>query len=133
MINVSELIGDPDFCQPNGISITRSISEYVNHKLKYTEKNIKLTGIITIADENEDSLLSEADMNKERIHIFTYDRLKTTGYDKVNGGQYKSDIIHFEGNDYIVRYCLNDSQYGFCRSTAVKIDPSSMWGDIIGR
>ena len=62
MINVSELIGDTDFCQPNGISITRSISEYENHKLKYTEKNIKLTGIITIADENEDSLLYEADM-----------------------------------------------------------------------
>ena len=27
MINVSELINDHDFCQPNGISITKSIND----------------------------------------------------------------------------------------------------------
>lgn len=126
MINVSELINDPDFCQPNGISITRTIASIVNHKVTEDSFHVKLTGIITIADENEDSMLSEADLNSERIHIFTYDRLKTVGIDKEDGKEYNSDIVHFNGNDYIVRYCLDDAQYGFCRSTAVKLRPDKM-------
>lgn len=121
MINISELITDTDFCQPKGISITRSTVEVVNFKEVETPIEIKVQGIITVADENEDSLLSEADMNTERIHVFTHKRLKTVGIDKLDGKQYTSDIVHFNGNDYIVRYCLDDAQYGFCRSTAVKL------------
>lgn len=126
MINISELINDPDFCQPNGISVTRTTTSIVNHRVSEETTDIKLTGIITIADENEDSMLSEADLNSERIHIFTYNRLKTVGIDKLDGKEYGADIVHFNGNDYIVRYCLDDAQYGFCRSTAVKLRPDKM-------
>lgn len=121
MIDVSELITDPDFCQPGGIKITRSVVEVVNHRQVEVPTDIKVEGIITIDNENEDSLLSEADLNSERIHLFTFDRLKTVGEDKFDGKTYAADIVHFEGVDYIVRYCLNDAQYGFCRSTAVKL------------
>ena len=126
MINISELINDQDFCQPNGISVTRTTTSIVNHRVSEKTTDIKLTGIITIADENEDSMLSEADLNSERIHIFTYNRLKTVGIDKLDGKEYGADIVHFNGNDYIVRYCLDDAQYGFCRSTAVKLRPDKM-------
>ena len=126
MINISELINDPDFCQPNGISVTRTTTSIVNHRVSEETVDIKLTGIITIADENEDSMLSEVDLNSERIHIFTYNRLKTVGIDKLDGKEYGADIVHFNGNDYIVRYCLDDAQYGFCRSTAVKLRPDKM-------
>lgn len=126
MINVSELIGDPDFAQPNGVKVTRSTVEVVNHQQVKTSKEIKLTGIITISDENTDELLDEADMNKEKIHIFTYNRLKTVGVDKVDGKNYAADIVHFNGADYIVRFCLDDAQYGFCRSTAVKLEQDVM-------
>lgn len=126
MINISELIGDHDFCQPNGISITRTTTKIVNHRIVEDKFPVNLTGIITIADENEDSLLSEADLNSERIHVFTYDRLKTVGIDKTDGIEYAADIVHFNGNDYIVRYCLDDAQYGFCRSTAVKLRADTM-------
>ena len=123
MINVSELIGDPDFAQPNGVKVT---VEVVNHQQVKTSKEIKLTGIITISDENTDEPLDEADMNKEKIHIFTYNRLKTVGIDKVDGKNYAADIVHFNGADYIVRFCLDDAQYGFCRSTAVKLEQDVM-------
>lgn len=121
MINISELITDPDFCQLNGISITRSTVELVDFKEVEIPTEIKVQGIITIDSENEDSLLSEADLNSERIHIFTHQRLKTVGVDKLDEKAYSSDIVHFNGADYIVRYCLDDAQYGFCRSTAVKL------------
>ena len=126
MINVFELIGDPDFAQPNGVKVTRSTVEVVNHQQVKTSKEIKLTGIITISDENIDEPLDEADMNKEKIHIFTYNRLKTVGVDKVDGKNYAADIVHFNGADYIVRFCLDDAQYGFCRSTAVKLEQDVM-------
>ena len=121
MINISELITDPDFCQPSGIKITRSITSVVNHKEESVPTEITVQGIITIDSENEDSLLSEADLNSERIHVFTHQRLKTVGLDKLNGKTYSADIVHFNGADYIVRYCMDDAQYGFCRSTAVKL------------
>lgn len=121
MINIAELINDPEFCQPKGISIVRTTIETVNHRVKETPVSMKLTGIITIDSENEDAMLSEADLNSERIHVFTYKRLKTVGIDREDGKEYAADIVKFNGADYIVRYCLNDAQYGFCRSTAVKI------------
>lgn len=126
MINIAELITDPDFCQNSGISITRSTVEFVDFKEVPTQRKIKLQGIITVDSENEDSLLSEADLNSERIHIFTFKRLKTVGIDKIDGKQYAADIVHFNGADYIVRYCLDDAQYGFCRSTAVKLEQDVM-------
>ena len=110
MINIAELIGDPDFCQPNGINITRTTVRIENFKQVENPVEMKLVGIITVDNENEDSLLSEADLNSERIHIFTYDRLKTVGIDKIDGNEYAADIVHFNGNDYIVRYCLDDAQ-----------------------
>lgn len=121
MINVSELIDDPDFCQPSGISITRATTKIENHIPVRKEYKVKERGIITIANENNDELLPESDKNSEAIHVFTYNRLKTVGIDKLDGKTYDADIIHYNGNDYIVRYCLDDAQYGFCRSTAVKL------------
>lgn len=126
MINVSELIGDPDFCQPNGVKVTRRPMEIVNHKPKNTEKKLTLTGIITIADEQSDEMLPEADRNKEAINVFTYSRLFCTGYDRATGRDYMADIVTFEGVNYKVAYCLNDEQYGFCRSKAVKMDQEVM-------
>ncbi len=121
MINISELITDRDFCQPRGIAITRSTQKIVNHVPVEDQQYIRVQGIITVANENEDALLDDVDLNSERIHIFTHKRLKTVGMDKLDGKTYSADIVHFNGAHYIVRYCLDDAQYGFCRSTAVKL------------
>lgn len=126
MINISELITDPDFAQPNGIKIIRSTVETVNHRQVETSAEITLAGIITVANETSDELLEEADRSKEQIHIFTYERLKLVGVDKVDGKRYAADIVKFNGAKYIVRYCLDDAQYGFCRSTAVKLEQDVM-------
>ena len=126
MINISELITDPDFAQPNGIEITRSTVETVNHRQVETPVEITLAGIITVANETSDELLEEADRSKEQIDIFTHERLKLVGVDKVDGKQYAADIVKFNGANYIVRYCLDDAQYGFCRSTAVKLEQDVM-------
>ena len=122
MINISELVDDPDFAQPNGINITRTFVKIENHSPVETKKKINVRGIITINSENEDDLLSSADRNSESINIFTYERLKTVGIDKIDGKNYLSDIVHFNGNDYVVRKCFDDAQYGFCKSVAAKME-----------
>lgn len=126
MINVSELIGDPDFCQPNGVKVTRRPSYIKNHKTQYSEQSLTFVGIITIAEEQNDEMLPEADRNKEAINIFTYKRLMCTGYDRITKKDYMADIVTFENVKYKVAYCLNDVQYGFCRSKAVKMDQEVM-------
>lgn len=126
MINISELINDPDFSQPNGINIIRTAVSIVEHRVSEDTKEINIPGIITISEENTDELLPEADRNKEVIHVFTYNRLKTAGRDKIDGAEYGADIVVWNGARYIVRYCLDDSQYGFCRSTAVKMEQDVM-------
>ena len=126
MINISELINDPDFCQPKGINITRTFTTIINHRPVKEEEEITVQGIITISDENTDNMEENADRNTEAINIFTYERLKTVGIDKKDGEQYSSDIVHFNGNDYVVKRCLDDEQYGFCRSWATKIEQDVM-------
>lgn len=121
MINIAELINDPDFCQPNGINITRSVYSVVDHVPVKTSQEMNVVGIITINSENSDELLDEVDRNSESINIFTYNRLMTVGVDKLTGINFAADIIHFNGADYIVRKCLDDAQYGFCKSVAVKM------------
>lgn len=122
LINVSELIGDPDFTQPNGVNIIRRQVQIIEHEPSVTETKLNLTGIITIANDNSLEAKPQYDENAESIHIFTYEPLLTTGLqsdDAVNG--YLSDLVVWQGVKYRVMSCLDDAQYGFCRSTAEKL------------
>lgn len=126
MINVSELINDPDFAQPSGINITRFSDSFVNHKVVQTSKEINIPGILILLSENSDSRLMNYDNNADELTILTYERLKCVGEDKEDGSTYGSDIVHYNGADYIVKSCQDLSQYGYCRSKAVKIEQDVM-------
>ncbi len=122
MINISELIGDPDFTQPNGVTVIRRKMEIKNHVPVITESKMNVTGIITIAQDIELNMENTGDTNKEAIHVFTYKQLFTTGrMDESSDSDYMSDIIVWQGNRYKVMDCKDDEQYGFCQSTAVKL------------
>ena len=126
MINVSELINDPDFAQPSGIDITRYTNTFVNHKVVQVAKNINIPGILILLTENSDSRMENYDRNVDELTILTYERLKCVGEDKEDGTTYGSDIVHYKGADYIVRSCQDLSEYGYCRSKAVKIEQDVM-------
>ena len=126
MIDMSDLINDPDFAQVNGISITRSVATVLNHRPSTTETNITLQGIITIANDNESDDAETASLTTEKINIYNNEKLKCTGTDKNTGIKYIADVVHFNGTDYKVIDSLDDSQYGFCKATAKKIDQDVM-------
>ena len=120
MINISELITDPDFSQPNGIKIIRTKLSIENFSQVKVEEEMVVPGIITISSEVLDSMGEQFDSNSEYINVFTLVRLYTTG--NVSGEQYLSDVVVWNGQKYKVEKVLNDLQYGFCRATASRIE-----------
>lgn len=123
MINVSELINDPDFTQPNGVDIVRRKCEVENHLQKTTEEKFNVRAIVTISDEAKKEMLDYADRIEEAIHVFTYKPLYTTGKisEEPNSDGYLSDIVIWKGIQYTVMSCLDYEMQGYCRSTAVKM------------
>lgn len=122
MISIKELINDPDFAQPSGINIIRRTVEIIDHRPVVTETELNVRGIITIASDTAINMTDSADRSTEDIHVFTYKPLMTTGRtddEAVNG--FLSDIVIWQNVKYKVIDCLDDAQYGFCRSTATKI------------
>lgn len=127
MINIGELITDPDFAQPGGVNFIRRKCDIVNHRPSVTETVMNVPGIITIASDTSVEKLPEADRSTEDIHIFTHEQLFTTGRkDDVAVNDYLSDIVIWQGVKYIVMKCMDDTQYGFCRSTATKLEQDVM-------
>jgi len=116
MINIAELITDPDFCQT--ITIKRTSIVITNHREVPTEATLTTTGIITIYNDKSSQLLPEANRSSEEIHVFTKIALYTTSLQ--GSTQYQADKIVFNGDNYLVQSALNDLQYGFCRATATR-------------
>lgn len=122
MINVSELISDPDFRQRNGVEVIRRKTSIVDHIPDVEEEKLNFIGIITIADEIKLEENDWAGTNTESIHVFTYEKLKTTGFtDSADEDGYLSDIVVWNGCKYKVIEVLNDVQYGFSRATAIRM------------
>ncbi len=125
MINISELINDPDFCQPNGIKVIRRKTTIENHRNVISEEELNFTGIITINSGKSTEFLPEANRNDESINVFTWKRLfvptSNVESDTISGEGYLSDIVVWDGCKYEVISCMNDEQYGFCKSVAVRM------------
>jgi hypothetical protein len=124
MINVSELINDPDFTQPGGVNIRRRKTSVVDFEQSIEESEFNVIGIITIANDLSAELGDYFDEDSEYINVFTYMPLFTTGLgDGKNGanvGQgYLSDIVLWKGKEYKVIKVKNDSEYGFAQNLAI--------------
>lgn len=119
MIDVGELIGDPDFCQPSGVHVIRRVTEVVNHRNTETRKSLTMTGIITIGKSDGTQMRSEASQNTEYINVFTNAPLVLVG--TVDGVEHLSDLVVFDGKEYEVTDTANNGQYGFYKSVAVSL------------
>lgn len=124
MINVSELINDPDFTQPGGVNVLRRKTSVVDFEQQVEVSEFNVIGIVTIADDLRAELGDYFDEDSEYINVFTYIPLFTTGLgDGKNGanvGQgYLSDVVLWKGKEYKVIKVKNDSDYGFAQNMAV--------------
>lgn len=124
MINIRELIDDPDFCQPGGVNFTRTKVTVQDHEEIEEREHFNVPGIITIAQELSSEMMEYADINKEHIHVFTWNKLIPTGSQEEFGNdeKYIADVVHWQNKHYKVLQCLDDTQYGFCRSTCEAVE-----------
>ena len=99
--------------------------------VKDAESGVAVT-VFFDAGISEQRIEEIGDLIKQRVEVShceytsadeAWESFKDVYFD---GNEYAADIVHFNGNDYIVRYCLDDAQYGFCRSTAVKLRADTM-------
>lgn len=118
MINVGELIYDPDFCQI--ITIVRNETKVVDYKEVLKQSTFKVTGIITV-DNKSAEMQDAADWISGQINVFTKDALKVSSK-YIDGSRYIGDVVLFEGKNYKVDSILPDMQYGFCKSICTLIE-----------
>lgn len=111
LINVGELIDDPDFAQ--SFTITRRSGTWENGRFIPVETTIEASGIISPQDTSELDLAPDGSMIRGRIKVWTHTQLYITIQDTPTGESYISDEVNWQGNQYLVILDNNYSDYGY--------------------
>lgn len=105
MIDVREMLYDPDFCEE--FNIIRKTGDWVNHRWVDTPETITVTGIATPINSKDMDMLPEGD----RIS-----GLKTFYADQVLRGsndEATADICEYNGDQYRIFQVFEYNKYGF--------------------
>lgn len=111
MINVSELITDPDFAQT--YSIFRKSGQFTAGRWVQTETELTFTGPIQPATEKEIIQVPEGDRISEILVFYSTQEIYTTN----NTGT--SDEIEWSGNRYKVEKVERYGDNGYYKALAI--------------
>ena len=114
MINVSEVVIDPDLAQV--FTIMRSSGVYVNGVWQTQTANVQAQGVISIAQEKELDMKPEGDVVLGAIVVHTDQEIFTT-----QEGKGSSDIIVWQGIQYRVLKVAQYVDYGYWRAIATRM------------
>jgi len=114
MIDVSELIYDPDFSQE--ITVQRKIGDWVKGKFVEEQSTLVFTGIICPANAQEINQVPEGDRVTGMMKFHTVDEVFTT---KETG---TSDVIDWRGKHYRVINVTPYVDYGCFSSLGVYME-----------
>lgn len=112
LLNISELIVDPDFCQD--FKVLRREGTWNLGRFTTTETEIDTYGIIDPQPTKEMQFNPDGVLLKGIIKVYTHLELYTT--QKINnedGKSYNSDLVVWHGNHYIVIDEDNYADYGY--------------------
>ena len=114
MINVSELIHDPDFATE--ITVVRRTKAKLDHgRATVTESEFKTIGIVQPATAEQLQQLSNIDVSKpaETLSLYVLEKL-TAGNEQ---GEY-SDLLRIKGHDYACLQVEDFSRHGYYHALA---------------
>lgn len=111
MINVSEIVVDPDFVQP--FTYIRRKITWVNGRKTVTETSYSAEGTIIPEDSKNMDNTPQGVLITGSIRIWTHTNLLTTS--KENSSDYLSDIVLYKGERYLVNNDRNLTEYGYNR------------------
>ena len=121
LLNVGELIEDPDFCQD--FKVIRRKGSWVLGRFSTTEQVINTYGIIDPQETNQMQFNPDGVLIKGIIKVYTHMELYTT-HKKSEENNYNSDIIIWDNHRYLVLDEGNYKDYGY-RGYTCQIEDAS--------
>lgn len=113
MIQVTEVIEDPDFAQT--IYVTRTTSAWVMGSfVPQQSEQLTLYGTVTAANARDLDQVPEGDRQKGIMCFYTPQQLYTTGNNDNHVGP--SDIVTWRGNKYRIIQIFPQMDYGYCKA-----------------
>lgn len=113
MIDISELITDPDFCQD--FQIIHSASTWSNGVLATQETVVDVTGVAVPVTGKDIDIQIESDRANNLMTFYTEEELKVSPDDSI------SDFVLFKGKRYKLLKVKNYSDFGFYAGTGQEI------------
>lgn len=114
MIDVSEVISDPDFTQT--YTVHRQAGEWVRGEWKASdEKPVKVTGVITVADAKTLEQLPEGDRVSGLMTFYSTQELFETREEGT------SDQIEWRGERYRVKRVFPYVDYGYYKAVGERM------------
>lgn len=113
LINIQELITDPDFCQT--FTVTRRSGTWENGRFIPVEQEFSSYGVIEPQDTSElDITNPDGSLIQGRIKVYAHDQLYVTILnDNPDNSGYISDEITWQNNKYAIILDNNYSDYGY--------------------
>lgn len=117
MINVSEIITDPDFAQ--NFIVYRSTGSFVDGVwTENTPKAIKMLGVVTVSSQRELDMVAEGDRIKGAMTFHTICPIYVTRVGTTAG---TSDKILWRGEYYKLANVYPEVDWGYWKGVGVRI------------
>lgn len=111
MIDVSEIVVDPDFVQP--FTYIRRQMVWNNGRKSVDETEYTATGTIIADDSRNMEIQPGGALITGAIRLWTHEQLYTTS--RQEDDNYLADLVVYKGQRYIVHNDRNLNEYGYNR------------------
>lgn len=120
MINVSELITDPDFCQT--ITIIRTTASWVDGRfVQGTPETIQTIGVAHEESDDVDQVM-EGDRRKGKYAFYVLNPPSLYITQDNSEGVMVSDIVQHKGKTYRILDVHDDTEYGYVKGVGEMIE-----------
>lgn len=116
MLNVSEILSDPDFIQP--LSVTRSTGAFVAGGYQSTPTTLTLGAVVTVAKERDLAQVAEGDRVTGAILLYSSSEVFLTRAGTAGDGP--SDVITWRGDQYRLAKVWPYGDYGYWKALGVR-------------
>lgn len=112
LVNVSELITDPDFNQ--SFTVVRKQGSWESGRFVVNESSFTTNGILISQSNNELDLTPQGALIQGSLSLWTLSKLYVTSQEGTpQPGNYLSDEVEYKGQRWLVRAERNLSDYGY--------------------
>jgi hypothetical protein len=120
MINISEIITDPDFMQQ--LAVQRSSGAFVLGGYQSTVTSIPMPGIVIVAKDQDLDTVPEGDRIGGAMAFYTLQEVfETNVAGGLSGTSGISDVITWRGQNYRIADVKPYADYGYWKSIGVRM------------